>query len=381
MANINFVSPGAAMTGALEQFMMQREAQRRQAMLDSLAAQREERLAANMEADDAFRRQSRTDAQKRQEAVDARQAEADAVAAQERSAAKNAEGVRRMIGDRVQQGPIDGDAARQIAGIAYGEGVDVPGIVSDALKPKAPERKHAVTVPGPNGRPVRKMVSEEELEAGVDEYREPKAGPTPNRVWVTRGGQPVFIDESQVQPGDTPYRQAPDKSNQPSLGYEKRALGFFNRARQADTDLEEIEAEIAGKSTLGQIWMNNAHNALQGNTEQKYMQAERAFTEARLRKDSGAAIPEHEFDNDRKTYFVQPGDTKEVVAQKRRARGALLASLSFESGRALPEFYGDEAGAMVNGYRQRAEATAGEVGRRYRNAARPSHGHNAAGSP
>ena len=99
--------------------------------------------------------------------------------------------------------------------------------------------------------------------------------------------------------------------------------------------------------------MKIAPNFLQTPEGQAYHQAQRAFTEARLRKDSGAAIPETEFENDRRTYFAHPGDTKEIAAQKERGRAAVLASLAFQSGRALNEFYGDEAAAMIDTYKAR----------------------------
>lgn len=137
----------------------------------------------------------------------------------------------------------------------------------------------------------------------------------------------------------------------PSTGAEKTALGFFNRAKQADDDLRTMETEIAGQGLAGQVRMQVAPNWLQTQTGQAYTQAQRAFTEARLRKDSGAAIPNNEFESDRQTYFAQPGDSAATLEQKRRARAAVLASMGFQSGRALREFYGDDAGTLIEGYR------------------------------
>lgn len=149
----------------------------------------------------------------------------------------------------------------------------------------------------------------------------------------------------------------PSSQQKPATGLEKRALNFFNRAQQADTDLEGLEAQIQQMGLGGQTYMQYAPNFMQSELGQQYQQAQRAFTEARLRKDSGAAIPEPEFESDRKTYFAQPGDSKETLEQKRRARGAVLASLGFESGQALGEFVGDaeEATRLVQGYRERSK--------------------------
>lgn len=125
-----------------------------------------------------------------------------------------------------------------------------------------------------------------------------------------------------------------------SSGQEKRALGFYIRANDAAQTGGQLESEIQGKNLLGQLRMKYAPNILQSSENQAYEQATRTFTEARLRKDSGAAIPPHEYENDRQTYFPQPGDSREVLKQKEHARGTILTALRAESGRAMGEFEG-----------------------------------------
>jgi hypothetical protein len=136
---------------------------------------------------------------------------------------------------------------------------------------------------------------------------------------------------------------------------QKRVLNFFNRAEQADKDIEALEADIQKLPLTGQARLNYAPNIAQTPMGRQYIQAQRAFTEARLRKDSGAAIPPHEYDADQKTYFAQPGDDQVTLENKRRGRAAILASLASESGQALSEFLGDaeEAAATVRYYRER----------------------------
>jgi hypothetical protein len=174
--------------------------------------------------------------------------------------------------------------------------------------------------------------------------------------------------EWAIAPGETEPRlmtkaeirklgaKRPAGADKPSSGVQKRVLNFFNRAQQADTDLEGFEAQMEGQGLLGQAYQAHAPNFMQTQLGQSYTAAQRAFTEARLRKDSGAAIPEQEFKNDRQTYFMQPGDSKETLEQKRRARGAMLASLAFESGQALGEYLGDaaEASATIQKFKDRA---------------------------
>lgn len=169
-------------------------------------------------------------------------------------------------------------------------------------------------------------------------------------------GKVVFVPRSQAI-GKTPGAGT-EKS---SSGVQKRVLNFFNRAEQADKDLEALEPEIEKLGLARQARQALAPNFLQSQLGQSYIAAQRAFTEARLRKDSGAAIPKEEFESDRKTYFVQPGDSKQTIQDKNRARAAMLASLAFESGQALGEFVGDadEAKKIIEGYKARSAKSGG----------------------
>ena len=141
------------------------------------------------------------------------------------------------------------------------------------------------------------------------------ADPGPLETIIGPDGEPV-----RVLRKDAVGKPPASGTEKASSGVQKRVLNFFNRAQQADVDLEGMEPEIQEMGLAGQTWQAVAPNFLQTQIGQQYTAAQRAFTEARLRKDSGAAIPEQEFANDRRTYFVQPGDSKETLAQKRRAR-------------------------------------------------------------
>jgi hypothetical protein len=63
-----------------------------------------------------------------------------------------------------------------------------------------------------------------------------------------------------------------------------------------------------------------AANWTQSPEQQQVEQAQRDFVNATLRKESGAAISNSEFDNARRQYFPQPGDDKTVIEQKRKNR-------------------------------------------------------------
>jgi hypothetical protein len=140
-------------------------------------------------------------------------------------------------------------------------------------------------------------------------------------------------------------------SVKPSTGAEKRAMNFFLRAENASKELNAIEDKIQKSGTASKAQMKYMPGILQTKDQQIYEQAQRQFTEARLRKDSGAAIKDEEYKADQRTYFVQPGDSDAVVKRKRLAREVLLKGLRQESGRAYDEFYGESAnsGGAVGG--------------------------------
>lgn len=135
---------------------------------------------------------------------------------------------------------------------------------------------------------------------------------------------------------------------------ERSNFAFYQRMAEAVNNLEAVESEITDQGLIGQTQMKVFDTPLFLTSEQqRYEQAARQFTEARLRKDSGAAIPESEFENDRLTYFPQPGDDAQVLAQKKRARETTLNALRASSGNAYWEFYGvspiEETVARIQG--------------------------------
>jgi hypothetical protein len=133
------------------------------------------------------------------------------------------------------------------------------------------------------------------------------------------------------------------KPVKPVTGAERQTLAFYNRAKEASDTLAQggLEERISKQNAAGALWGKYAPNIAQTEEQQRYRQAQRSFTEARLRKESGAAIPPAEYENDSRTYFAQPGDAPDTIAQKQKARQAVLEGLKFGAGKAHGEFYGE----------------------------------------
>jgi hypothetical protein len=84
--------------------------------------------------------------------------------------------------------------------------------------------------------------------------------------------------------------------------------------------------QFAGALPLG------VGNSIISNDAQSYNQAKLNFITAALRKESGAAISQSEYDNAEKTYFPQPGDSRQQIEQKRQAREDVIKGFEISAG-------------------------------------------------
>jgi len=67
-------------------------------------------------------------------------------------------------------------------------------------------------------------------------------------------------------------------------------------------------------------------------SQQMYQQAKTNFITAVLRKESGAAIGQNEFNTEDKKYFPQAGDTDKVIKQKQKARELAIEAMKIQAG-------------------------------------------------
>jgi hypothetical protein len=102
----------------------------------------------------------------------------------------------------------------------------------------------------------------------------------------------------------------------------------------------------AGASVWGQAITDNdyvpdvAEGFLTSEPFKKFAQARRNFINAVLRRESGAVISPSEFADANKQYFPMPGDTAEVLDQKRKNRQTVLDGMIRAAG---PAYQGNPA--------------------------------------
>jgi hypothetical protein len=149
-------------------------------------------------------------------------------------------------------------------------------------------------------------------------------------------------DPSNVRPvmgpdGKPLKGKAADRSLNETQG---KANLFGTRMKEADRILGTVEGKYSPMAVnakmgadrlpvIGGLAGYAANTALSAEGQQAE-QAQRDFINAVLRRESGAAIAESEFDNARKQYFPEPGDDKTKIDQKRRNRKLAIQGLEAE---------------------------------------------------
>jgi hypothetical protein len=117
----------------------------------------------------------------------------------------------------------------------------------------------------------------------------------------------------------------------PMTDEQAKAAGFADRMADAEKIIgpmnapgyfETQRAKYGG--TLGNYTLSPEY--------QKFSQAKRNFVNAVLRRESGAVINPDEFVNADLQYFPQPGEGKEVIAQKAQNRAAAYAGMVRSAG-------------------------------------------------
>lgn len=112
-----------------------------------------------------------------------------------------------------------------------------------------------------------------------------------------------------------------------------KAAGFLQRAIGANSDFEDTGVgprSLAGDAVADIV--PGIVNKFDSPSRQQAERAQRDFIAAVLRLESGAAIAQSEFDNMAQTFFPQPGDGEEVLADKAAARRRAMQSLQLMAG-------------------------------------------------
>lgn len=171
-------------------------------------------------------------------------------------------------------------------------------------------------------------------------------------VGAAGSGQGGTMDASA--PGGVPGPAPGVIGVTPATGFNEgqdKAASYADRMYQAQNVLGQLEGAgtSVGDALMGSVPL--VGNFLTSPDYQQYQQAGREFIAAMLRRDSGAAVTQQEFDYYASMYLPQPGDSPEVVAQKKAARDAAYGAMVRGAGPAyvMPGQPGGNAGAAAPG--------------------------------
>lgn len=113
---------------------------------------------------------------------------------------------------------------------------------------------------------------------------------------------------------------------------QSKALLFASRMQEADKVLGSLGDAGTSVSVPGSRapFIGGVVNAMSGQKNQSLNQAKTDFMTALLRRESGAAIGQGEFDTADKQYFPQVGDGPDIIAQKARNRQIAINGIMAE---------------------------------------------------
>ena len=192
------------------------------------------------------------------------------------------------------------DVDNELRGMGVQPGQETPAQMKEALQ-LAEDRKSRVSASHGTGQIV--MTPAGAVRVGKD-----------NQVEIIKGpdGQPIY---------DKPTAAA------------ESAASYGDRARRAHDNAVALEEKGLTPSLwtkVGEALPLGLGNYLVGEDQRSYRQAVNQFGSALLRKESGAAISQTEYDMVDRTFFPQPNDSKKQIEAKRREREAIIKNLQEE---------------------------------------------------
>jgi len=123
------------------------------------------------------------------------------------------------------------------------------------------------------------------------------------------------------------------RDNKPESQFQAASAGFADRMMAAEQYLSDPEVMAAATSLYEKKvagWWGG--NYLTSTPKKSLDQAILAFTNSKLRQESGATIGDPEFEKADKEYFPQPGDPQEIIDQKRKERELVIRGMIRNAG-------------------------------------------------
>jgi len=150
----------------------------------------------------------------------------------------------------------------------------------------------------------------------------------------------------------------PLESGKPLNEAQGSSVAYGIRMKEANSIIDKLASEGTERSAVGasaQYGIGGIVNALPSALgganpqQQQFQQAKLNFITAILRKESGAAIGQDEFEREDQKYFRQVGDSDAVAAQKKQARQTAIKAMEIQAGPGAKEIQKFEPRGLSSG--------------------------------
>lgn len=152
-------------------------------------------------------------------------------------------------------------------------------------------------------------------------------------VRIDRQGNATPVNTGQPQGSNNPFYTGKMNESQSKDGlYASRMIKSETILRHPDIEKAATSSQNRIGAAIGDKVPFGLGRGMMNENYQKYDQAKRDFINATLRRESGAVINPDEFVNADKQYFPLPGDTPDVIKQKRANREEAIRGIATGAG-------------------------------------------------
>lgn len=259
--------------------------------------------------------------------------------------------------DQVRQQALAGQLSRALQPGAQGKAARRAALITSGAMPNNPLAQAILGAQATQAfsPPAKPDLTDDLKEYGFYVDQEKAAGRTPDdfTTWdrTNRRSGATTIDVTEKMP-PPPQGMAYQPDPNSPFGYklvpipgardtrteaQQKAELLGTRMQALDSDIRNeapsVGSQMAFQFAQGGGIVGAVANRALGADEQKHFNAARGWLAGVLRGDTGATIQPFEIQEYYPTFFPVPGDTKEVVDQKKRLREVTLQAIKGNSGR------------------------------------------------
>lgn len=233
--------------------------------------------------------------------------------------------------------------AAQIAKVGFDAYSGVKSLEAAKLKAESEQKASALDMAAKeaelSNQKTGTITLKDLITSGRNYSMEKKPGLIPVNANLPGGTKEIYIDPkkpNEFNPEAFRTKAQIAEDVKPATVDERKAAGFASQAEAANRQLEEVMKKY-DPAAVDQYINTKLSPIFKGGPIRTYEQVQRDFVAAVLRRESGANIPQPEFESEVKRYFPQPGDTAEVIQQKAASRARKIESLIGEAGKAYKQ--------------------------------------------